>query len=236
MRLEKNPLHDYFKKAHTWADDHIARITISRNRYQIAFLVTLSLSTILSIAICLLMPLKTLIPMVIHHYDNGVITVESLSPSNAPLNQAQVESDIARYITNRESYDIHSYRAQFDLVSLLSSSSVHEEYLRSQDKNAVDAPIHILGVSGYRSVHLYSINFLDTLLSNEHDTPKNHHNVAEVVFTTTDIDKATGREETKHYNALISWQYTKPTNAPEIRWQNWDGFQVIRYTKNLRNV
>ncbi|KTD65365.1 virB8 family protein [Legionella spiritensis] len=225
----------YFKQARSWADDNFARVAVSRNRYQAAFLLAMALNVCAVIAVVVLARMQTLVPMMVHHYDNGVTTVEPVKQSNAPMNQTQVESDIVRYITNRESFDVSSYRAQFDLVSLLSSHAVNNEYLREQDKSAKGAPIHVLGAKAHRSVHVYSINFLDNLVLNEKDLPKNHHNLAEVVFTLTDTDKASGKTTSQHYNALLSWRYTQPSTAPDVRWKNWDGFQVTRYSKQLRN-
>lgn len=227
---------DYFKQAKTWADDNAARIEVSRNRYQLAFVLSMMLTSCALIAVAVLANVQTLVPMLIHHYDNGVVTIEPLNQTNAPINKAQVESDLVRYITNRESYDLSSYHAQFDLVSLLSSSTVNDEYLREQAKTNKMAPINLLTSTHSRSVHIYSINFLDNFIFNENDLPKNHQNLAEVVFTLTDTDKATGKKSVSHFNALISWRYLKPSNAPDLRWHNWDGFQVTRYSKQLRNV
>jgi type IV secretion system protein VirB8 len=227
---------DYFNRARTWADDNFGQLQQSRNRYQLAFLVAMGFCSAASVAIAMLANTQTLVPMMVHHYDNGVTTVEPLTNTNAPLNKAQVESDIVRYITHREAFDLSSYRAQFDLVTLLSSSTVSDEYLREQDKSTKEAPINTLGTGASRTVHVYSINFLDALIFNEKDLPKNHQNVAEVVFTLTDTNKEHGTTTEHHYNALISWTYTTPPASPATRWQNWDGFQVIRYSKQIRNV
>jgi type IV secretion system protein VirB8 len=229
-------LKNYFKNARTWADDNFARIEVSRNRYQVAFMIAMFLNICALIAVTVLANLQTLVPMLVHHYDNGIMTIEPLSQTNAPINKTQVESDLVRYITNRESYDLSSYRAQFDLVSLLSNSTVNDEYLREQAKTNKTAPINQLASNSSRSVHIYSINFLDNFIFNDKDLPKNHQNLVEVVFTLTDTDKSTGKQIAQHFNALISWRYLKPSNAPDIRWQNWDGFQVTRYSKQLRNV
>jgi type IV secretion system protein VirB8 len=239
--VSKNPLknttpRDYFNRARTWADDNFSQLQQSRNRYQAAFLLALGLNVATCGAVAVLANYQTIIPLMVHHYDNGVMSVEPLTNERAPLNKTQVESDIVRYIENREAYDITSYRAQFDLVSLLSSNQVAGEYQREQDKSNKDAPINTLSTAMSRRVHVYSINFLDTLIFNEKDLPKNHQNVAEVVFSLTDTDKERGTTNEHHYNALISWSYTKPPESPALRWQNWDGFQVIRYSKQLRNV
>ena len=74
------------------------------------------------------------------------------------------------------------------------------------------------------------------MLANEQDIHKDHQSLAEVVFTLSDTDKTSGKTTSTHYNAMISWQYTNPPDSPETRWQNWDGFEVTRYSKQLRSV
>lgn len=237
MNIKKqNSPKEYFNRARSWADDNFSQIEQSRNRYQLAFVLSMGLNIAASIALAVLANYQTLIPMMVHHYDNGVTTVEALKDAALPLNRAQVESDIARYIENRESFDVASYRAQFDVVNLLSASSVASEYLKEQDKSDKDSPINLLGANGSRAVHLYSINFLDKELLNKDDIDANHGNVAEVVFSLKDTDKSGGKITESHYSALISWQYLTPSKSPNERWKNWDGFQVTRYSKNLRNV
>ncbi|HGU7213402.1 TPA: virB8 family protein [Legionella pneumophila] len=227
---------DYFQEAKSWSDDRYGSAIQSRNRYQIAFIASMILNGLSLIAVACLAPMQTLVPLMVHHYDNGVTTVEPLEHAPMPSNKAQIESDLIRYITNRESYDVSSYRSQYDLVALLSNESVLKEYSQEQDKASSQSPIHILGATGSRSVHVYSINFLDDLNLNERDLSKNHHNLAEIVFTLTDTDKASGRATEKHYNALISWSYITPSSDPSVRWRNWDGFLVTRYSKQARNV
>src|SRR3990167_291756 len=234
MSQKQEILNDYFKRARTWADDHFGRLEQSRNRYQTAFIASMGLNIAAVVAIATLANYQTLIPIMIHHYDNGVTTVEPLKQPEAPINRAQVESDIARYIQHREAYDASSYRAQFDLVQLLSDDSVEREYLKEQDKDNPGSPIKLLGSSSKREIHIYNINFMDSLLDNETDVHKNHQNLAEVVFTLIDLDKQTGKSSESHYNALISWQYTGVSDSPDIRWKNWDGFEVTRYNKQRR--
>lgn len=226
---------DYFQQAQSWADDKHASIIRSKARYQAGFFVAMGLNIAASMAIATLANMQTLIPIAVHHYEHGVTTVEPVSSVDAPINRAQVESDIVRYITNRESYDLASYRAQFDLVNLLSSSSVSGEYARLQSSKNPDSPIVQLADKYSRRIHVYSINFLDNVLKNTKDLHKNHQNLAEVVFTLTDVDKATGNSVSQNYNALISWQYVKPSDSPDVRWKNFDGFQVMSYQKQIRN-
>ncbi|MDP3559978.1 MAG: type IV secretion system protein [Legionellaceae bacterium] len=229
-------LQPYFKNARTWADDNFGRLIQSRNRYQAAFMLVMSWNIISLAVIATLAHYQTLVPLLVHHYENGVTTIEPIASNNAPINRTQVESDIVRYIQYRESYDASSYRAQFELINLLSDSAVGKEYVREQDKNNPNAPIQVLGSNLKREVHIYSINFLDSMLSNENDIHKDHQPLAEVVFSLIDTDKITGKITKSHYNAMISWSYIKPSDSPEVRWQNWDGFEVTRYSKEARHV
>lgn len=227
---------DYFTEAKSWADDVYGNAIQSKNRYKTAFLSSIALNMVTGIALMMLATMQTLEPIIIHHYDNGVTTVEPLTNENAPLNRAQVESDIIRYITNRESFDLSSYKAQYDLVTLLSAPSVASLYAKSQDKNEKESPLNQLGSTHLREVHVFSINFLDNLIFNEKEANSKHHNLVEVVFSLIDVDKVTGQRQEKQFNAMISWVYKKPSMSPEIRWKNWDGFLVTSYNKQIRNI
>ncbi len=228
----------YFKQACDWADDKFGLLEASRARYQLAFYIAMGTTLSLALALACLAPLKQVQTIAVHHYQNGVTTVEAQSAQDTPANQAQVESDIVRYVINRESYDDSSYRAQFELVQLLSNNSVAKEFETEQTASNPDAPINQLGTRITRSVHVYSINFIDadSLNQKEIKAKQNHHNLAEVVFSVKDHDKAANRDSEKQYTALISWRYIKPSQSIEERWKNFDGFEISRYTKSQRNV
>lgn len=224
-----------FQQASSFADDIYTHQKRTLARYQAAFLLSLGLNVVAICAVMMLSKLQTLIPIMVHHYDNGVMTVEPVKQNKAPINRTQIESDLVRYVINRESYDINSFRGQYDLVNLLSNRDVARDYSSSQSARDKNAPIVQLGDKFLRRVHVVSVNFIDNLDANEKDLHKNHRNLAEVVFTLIDLDKATGNQTSKSYNALIAWQYVQPSESPEQRWQNFDGFQVMSYSKQVRN-
>lgn len=227
-------LNTYFKEARAWADDNFSRIKQSRSRYQAAFLMVSALNILALIIIGMLAHYQTIVPLLVHHYEHGVTTVEAIDNENVPKNRAQVESDIAHYVENREAYESSSFRAQFELVHILSNNNVAKEYSKEQEAGNTVSPIHLLGNHAKREVRIYSINFLDSMLSNANDIHKDHKALAEVVFSLIDTDKNTGKTSYAHYNALISWRYGRPSNSPEVRWKNWDGFEVVRYRKQIR--
>lgn len=117
----------YFGCANTWADDLRANETRSRNRYQAAFFASMGLNVITAIAVCVLANYQTVVPLLVNHYDNGVTVVSALSEKKAITNQSQIESDLVRYVLHREAFDETSYRAQYELVTLLSNNTTAQE-------------------------------------------------------------------------------------------------------------
>lgn len=234
-KADKNNNKDYFQHATEWAAD---RYGLLENRlYQCKCALTISggLNCLLVIAIMILASNQSLVPMLVHHYDNGVITIDQVEEKQAPINKDQVKSDIAKFIINRESYDISSYHHQFELMGILANQSVAEDYEKEQTHHNPNAPINRLGDTGSRQVHIYSIDFLDKFVNSKKDTER-HKNLAQVVFSVSEKDRATGRVKAQQYSALVSWRYLKPSDNPQERWLNFDGFQVVRYNKSIRNT
>lgn len=229
----------YFEQACSWADDRFGAIEASRHRFRAAFLGAMTLCTALTVALCVMMPLKQLEPIIIHQYANGVTTAERLVHDLPIATQAQIESDLVRYVINRESYDVTSYRAQFELIHLLSANTVASEYDKAQRSTNPQSPLNQLGMQNSRSVHIYSVNFIDQERFNDKEQKgkkRNHHDLAEVVFSTIDKNKNTGTEVEHHFTAIMSWQYTGIPASPDARWNNWNGFEATRYSVQQRNV
>ncbi len=232
QRTEKN----VFQQAQSWVDECAADKEVSLSWFKLGFGTSMSLNVLLVIAVTTLASFQTLVPMLVHHYDNGVVTIDPIKGEIAEVNEAQIESDIVRYITSRESYDASSYRYQFDLVTQMSNPDVVKDYFSSQSKSSPDYPIKKFGNDTERSIHVYALNFLDRDDKNIGDVNKNHHDLVEVTFKVIDKSKTTGQVKEIAYNALVSWRYTGMPTAPSERWSNWAGFEVTRYSKQLRNI
>lgn len=236
QKKEKNN-ENYFQLATSWADDYYARISASRYRYQIAFFSSLGLCGLLSISVMMLSHTHEYIPLLVHHYESGAVSVSPASQIGAPENQAEIESDLVRYIISRESYDPASFDQQYQLVTLLSDSSVARSYQAQQ--NAVDdqAFIQRFGNKIVRSVKIEEVNFLDNEnLNSKEKHEMNHRNLAEVHFIVTDKNIASGKEKRTPLVAIMGWAYGGIPSDPEVRWMNWNGFAVTSYQRNQRTV
>ena len=229
----------YFEQACQWADDRLGYIEASRHRYRLAFFGAITLCTTLATAIAVMMPLKQLEPVMIHHYASGVTVAERLNQRLPEPTKAQIESDLVRYVIQRESFDVTSYRAQFELIHLLSSNHVAAEYDAEQRASNPNSPLKQLGTHMLRNVHVFDVIHIDEERLNAEEGKgrrRNHYDLAEVVFYTLDKNKSTGAETTQHFTALIAWRYTGMPASPDERWKNWNGFEVTRYTVQQRNV
>ena len=229
---------DYFVEARSWADDLYTGALISRNRYRLAFLVAMGLAISLSLSINLLLPMQHYQPLLINHYEDGRVTVTPTTQVNAPNNPVEIESEIVRYVVNRESYAPSSYKEQYSLTNLMSNNEVASEYIRAQSTDNKHSPINRLGNKVYRTVHIDDVSFLDSADKNK-GKPKNqqtHSNLAQVNFAITDHWRNSGRSKTIPLTALVSWRYDGTPSNPADQWRNWDGFTVTRYTIEQRNV
>ena len=196
----------------------------------------MGLNALMVTAVTVLAHYQTVVPLMVHHYDHGVTVVSPMKERVNVVDRAQIESDLVRYVLHREAYDASSYRAQYELVNLLSNNVTAHEYEREQNKSNPHSPIALLGNTHTRTVHVYSVHFIDDALENKNDTNQDHHAVAEVVFQLTDTEKLSGKSTQTPYTALMSWRYTSAPESPYLRWQNWDGFEVTRYSKQLQHV
>lgn len=234
---QQKELPDYFQQAKSWADDYYTSMVASRNRYRVAFFSAMGLSILLALSVATLVPTQRLIPMAVTQFADGDVTVTPLTNPHPPMNQAQTESDIVRYLVNRESFSADSYDVQYRLVMLLSSEHVANEYAHEQSVSNPASPINTLGRKATKLVHVESILFLDKAdLPHQPGEKAPHSNLAQVNFTVTIRQRASGQHKTIPLTALVSWAYQGIPNDPDKLWQNWDGFHITRYQLQQRSV
>mgnify|MGYP006419483243 CR=1 FL=1 len=238
IQAEEVPVYSYFTQARSWTDDFYTTVEASRNRWRALSLWILTpVVFLLLLCVAVLTPIQHLVPLMVNHYNNGLVTVTPFHETYAPKNQAQVESDITRYVRFREGYSANTYQYSYRLISLMSSPSIKRRYDHSQSSANKHAPINVLGNKRYRTVKIQSIVFLDTKGKNSkknHTTT--HRNLAQIDFVVTDHDIKSGTASSMPLTVLISWGYRGMPNNPSDRWMNWNGFSVSTYQVHQRNV
>ena len=232
----KTKPNDVFQRAITWADEEHSALVTGKKRYQMAFLTSMGLCCLLTLAVVILAPMQQLIPMLVNHYPDGRVAVLPFNQKTAPIHTPLVESDIVRYVINRESYNASSYNEQYQLVSLLSNNKVTQAYANSQEAGNANSPVRLLGNEGTRRVHIDSLVFLDKQSLNKPNALNQHHvNLAQVNFTLT-TTKNNATQKPVPLTALISWTYLGTPQDPTDLWRNPYGFTVTRFSVSQRNV
>ncbi|MBU0455998.1 MAG: type IV secretion system protein [Pseudomonadota bacterium] len=229
------PMTEYFECANSWADDLYTEAVVSRNRYQFAFFWISGLASLLVISLIVLLPLRRTELVIVHQFNDGTVWVEPGHQKAAPHNKQAVESEIVRYVVNRESFSVDSYNERYSLITLLSSARVAQEYAEQQAIQNKQSPINRLGRHTVRKVQVDNVVFLDNE-GFQKDAHQVHHNLVQVDFRITDHNTQTGQSKTKSMTALISWVHRGTPKNPEDKWRNWDGFVVTRYETEQRNV
>lgn len=228
----------YFKLAKDWHFERIEAAKLNSNRWFFCFIISCLINLALSVAIIIITPLKTLVPLVIHQNTiTGEVWVEKPSTPFVPANDAQTQADIVRYITSRESFTAADLNERFHLVTLLSNTQVAKDYANQQANDNKSSPVNILGTTGLKSVHIEDIVFIDN--QNINNEPRRFkipaNNLAKVDFTTTTINQ-NGIKNTQSFVATIGWIYKGLPNNEQDAWNNWDGFTVTTYRVDERNV
>lgn len=237
MSFKNKPDEAYFKLARDWFYERFEEANIKANRWFLAFLVT-SFLLILSIVSCtLLFPLKTLEPMLIHHNSTtGEIWITKPKTPYIPETDSETQSDIVRYIINRESYSLSDINQRFHLVTLLSNADIAKQYADEQSNSLSTSPINTLGEKGTRTIKIEDIIFIDKTGTKEIRTYKQKsQNLAKVDFTTT-TTYPNGAKQIDYWVATLGWIYRGLPNNQQDAWDNWNGFQVTTYRVDQRNV
>ena len=233
-KKEKN----YFKEGQGWYMDRIEAVKIQSNRWFLGFILSTLLSIILVIGIVSLFPLKRIEPLIIHHNTiTNDVWVEHPKTPYVPVNNAEVETDIVRYIVSRESYTASDINQRFHSVNLMSDRNVAKEYSDEQANSNKISPVNLLGVLGKRTVRIEDVIFLDKSgIHNEiRDINQPSQNLAKVDFVTTTFDHQ-GVKKIENWVATIAWVYRGLPENKQDAWDDWNGFMVTTYRVDPKNI
>lgn len=219
----------------SWSDDLFANLSLRVAQYRLAAGLLLGLSAVLGIAIIVMLPLHQTELIVVHQAQNGLTWVDVPTSQQSLPTEAQTQSEIVSYLTNRESYSAFSYDYQFKLVNVMSDESVAKMYREEESATNPASTIARLGKEGIKKVHIESVMFLDNENQNNPSQGITRHaNLAQINFTVT--TQSTGESQIQPYTAMVSWTYRGTPDEPDVKWLNWDGFTVTHFTKAPRNL
>jgi Type IV secretory pathway, component VirB8 len=208
---------EYFGEAISWETERFLEERKSKKlAWRIAgFSLAISLASVLAVAA--LSPLKTVEPFVVR-VDNStgmVDIVTALTTEKTNYEEAINKYFIAKYVINRESYSPQARNHMYNVVGLMSDSSVASQYAEYYNpRYNPEAPLKIFGDSATVTVDLKNISFVDK-------------QVALIRFTKTvrrGPDKVVS-----HWIATLTFTYVSGQMAADDRLVNPLGFQCTDY-------
>lgn len=228
---------EYFQAGKDWYFDRYESVRVQANRWFVGFILSTIMCFLMVIAILTLLPLKTLVPLIVHqNTTTGEFWVDHPKTPYTPANDIEVQADIVRYITSYKSYTAADINQRFHLVMLLSGSNVAKQYEEEQSNNNKNSPVNVLGKDGMTTVRVEDVIFIDK--ANVHEIRDFHdpsHNLAKVDFTTTTIDHI-GNKKIESWVATIGWVYKGLPASQQDAWDNWNGFTVTTFRIDPKNI
>ena len=223
--------HAYFEAAKDWHYDKYAQAYVRGNRYQFAFYIQTGCLILALLTLVMLLPLKTLVPIVIHKNEKtGEVWVDKPVNNFVPPTDAETQADLVRYVIARETYSAADLNQRYHQVLLTTSDSIVNDYADAQADNNPKSPVHVLGMNGACTVQVEDVIFIDKSSS---DTQYRHfkqpaRNLAQVNFTTT-TTMPNSTPIIQHWVATVGWEYRGLPDDKADAWDNWNGFTVTHY-------
>lgn len=232
---------NYFDEARAWGVERYQRQTVHLHRWQWAFWLTLGLACLLGLSLLCLLPLKSWEPLVIeHNVETGEIFTHPLAVDNLPKVDSEIQSDVVRYVTARETYAAFDQGARYRLVQFMSTPTVFKPFEAEHSFSNDESPEVLLGKTGQRVVTIEDVVFLDASdprlyeAKRESQKAKRTPPIAKIDFMTTETNGSV--EKKQYWVATLSFEYLGTPDTKEAAWANWDGFTVTAYRVDQRNI
>ncbi len=210
-----------------WETDVYAQTVLSRHRYQAAFIAAGSLCGLLVVALIMLLPLKTLQPLIIHHYPDGEVSVNATDLAPKKVSQKQSQADIIRFITAFDSYFFETIKHDSHIVAAMASNDVYSQYEATIKPRGKASLVKRLGKDKVRQVRIESVFIED---SEEKSTAHRQHvNTATVDYVVLESHRGQQHQTRTPKRAVIQWKYRGIPDDNRIAMLNWDGFLVTHF-------
>ena len=216
-------MENYFDKSQDWQYEvHESLKRSNKIAWGIAIGSAL-IATMSVFSLVLVMPLKEYAPYVVTvEKATGYVEVaKGLHDGNLTQDESVTISNLAQYVTARETFDAADFKEKYKYVELTSTPDAAQSY-RSQfsDENP-DNPVKKYGHDAIRSVEVKNVTFL-----NESKT------TAAVRFATHTKFHKSDRVKDDHYMAIIKFKYVQTPEKLKNRFVNPLGFQVMSYRRD----
>lgn len=212
---------DYFAAADSWVNDQNQLLRASRRLAWWVAAAACLVAVLEAIALVALTPLKTVAPYIVT-VDRQTGYAEIAKPTTGESltqNQIVTQSNLARYVLARETFDATDLRANYQQAMLFSAADARTDYTRLMRKDALDGPLTLYAPTTTVTVTITSISQLSPT-------------TALIRFETVQREAGAEPELARHWVAALAFRYTRPPMRPADRMINPLGFEVTRYRRD----
>ena len=220
----KNDIESYYKQARGWQYDVFDSLVLSRARYCKAFYMMSGLFALLLLCMLVLLPMRKIVPVVIHRDSAGVNYVSTADfTQQFSHSPEQIKSEIYHFVTYFEGYSATTFNLSDAYVKAQATPSVYNRYAEHIGSSDL---LKKLGTKGYRQVVVNYIQLVNSTKNAGQLNPKN-----EAIVTFSVMDKLySGQVQSKTtYQAIVTWAYKGLPRTPQQQFMNFDGFTVTSY-------
>ena len=212
---------EFYERARTWSVDMEAalRRQLGQARW---FAVGATVVAILeSLALLLLMPLKTVvpIPVLVDRQTGYTEVLRSDGSQQLRADAALVRSLLAQYVSARESFDIMTVRMDYHRVTLWSAGAARDSYLQIMPASNPESPLR----------RYPRTTIVETLVKSVSPTGPG---TALVRFATRTREQSGAASPPVSWVVLITYRFVDTPMAAADRLANPLGFQVLQYRKD----
>lgn len=197
-------------------------VVVERNRWFVATLAASLIAAGAVSAVAMMLPLEKLVPLAVTvDSRTGLVTSVEYGKSVSDLTQKEAiqRSDVARYVTARETYDPQDYATHIKMVRVMSDGKVWQQY---QDDNSQYNDASAVKRYGYKVRRRIEVNTALPL--------PNANNTYQVRFVA--IEEYPGSQMLpveKPYVATVSFRYSERDLSNEDRIINPLNFRATAY-------
>ena len=224
--IKGKDISEFYKQAAFFSEEKLNILYRSKQKWKILFFVAMVFSFFLLLMLLILTPLKKTVPYIIEVDSLGNMSAIDPGKKNIIQSKGAVMNKyfLRTFVINYNEFDIHSIQHNFDVVQLMSNSSVFNTY--KQAVTSKDAPLNVFKYDDDVKVTINNISFLPT--------DKGQRNIAQVLYTTKVIQSNDGKLNpvygSNKYLATIEFDYDKKITSGDDQLINPLGFQVVSYS------
>jgi len=200
-------------------------VEVERNRWFLAAIVASLLAAVAMAAVAMLLPLEKLVPLAVTvDSRTGLVTSVEYGRSVGELTQKEAiqRSDVAKYVTARESYDPQDLATNAKLVRVMSDGNVWRQYEEESSQYNDSSPMRRYGSKMRRRIEVSTVLPLP-----------NSENTYQIRYVA--IEESPGSQmlpAERPYVSTVRFRYSERALSNEDRILNPLNFRALTYRRD----